>query len=65
MRKTKTKESIKQKLKRCLRLRIKSLQSEKGQFARNPAFASNVKTANIEIIEGDISTLQELLSKLL
>jgi hypothetical protein len=61
MKKKKNTDNKRKRLKNLLRSRIKSLHGEMGQFTRNPAFPENVKTANIALIESDISFLQKLL----
>ncbi|MFA4889160.1 MAG: hypothetical protein WC628_06265 [Candidatus Omnitrophota bacterium] len=60
----KNKEGAKQGLKNLLRSRIKALQAQQGQFARNPAFKDNVRFANLTIIESQITSLQKLLDQI-
>jgi len=62
MEKKKDKQSVKQKLINWLKHRIRLLEIEKQNYEQNPVLMSNVKMANIEIIQNDIVVLKKTLS---
>jgi hypothetical protein len=60
--KTKDKTGAEQKLIGQLKRRIKLLQAAKQHYQQNPALASNVRIANIELVQNDIEALKNILS---
>lgn len=65
MKKKKDRQSIKQRLIDWLRHRIRLLEIEKQNYEQNPAFMSNIKMANIEIIQNDIAALKKTLIEIM
>jgi len=53
MKKKKDRQSLKQRLINWLRYRIRLLEVEKQNYEQNPTLMSNIKMANIEIIQND------------
>ena len=48
-----------------LQHRLKILKVTKGHYGQNPVLRSNVKMANVEIVQGNVADLEEILSKIM
>ena len=65
MKKKKDRQSLKQRLINWLRYRIRLLEVEKQNYEQNPTLMSNIKMANIEIIQNDKAALKKTLSEIM
>lgn len=65
MKKKKDRQSIKQRLINWLHHRIRLLEIEKQNYEQNPTLMRNIKMANIEIIQSDITALKKTLIEIM